>query len=193
MKAYSFVESGCDEEVDEIYLNIKNTFGVTFVPNFFKVLAHHKFLLQGVWNCYEKVLASGDLPLQVKEVIFLYTALENGCNYCSSTHLAVCDMLEFGEDNILALKNDIDKIRPKELQAVLSLVKKVLHAPESINKNDYHELSVMGFSDSEVAEMLCMIHLAKTAVRIALMNGLSDIEPEISEYLKNNSLSTGIA
>ena len=192
MKSYSFIESGSDAQVDELYLKIKNTFGINFVPNFFKMIASHKDVLNGIWSGYANILASGELPLQIKEVIFLFVALEKGCNYCSSTHLAVCDMLEVTSENIKNIKDDLEVVRPEELKAVLMFVKKVVHFPGNVGGEDYQALRDMNFSDSEVSEIHCMVILAHSAVCIALANQLDEVESEISVYLDDHELETGL-
>ena len=193
MQSYTFFSAGIDEEVDALYLKIKNTFGISFVPNFFKMIANHKDVFKGIWKAYENILANGELPLQIKELIFLYTALEKGCNYCSSTHLAVCDMLDVTMNNLEGLKNNIDKVTPKEVRAVLMLVHKTIRLPESITQEDYTELKKLDFSNAEISEILCMTHLANTAVGLALISGLKEIEPEIEDYLKDHNLTTGLS
>ena len=191
-KPLKYVEAGQDSKVDELYVTIKNTFGISFVPNFFKVIAKHHDVFDGIWTAYENILAEGELPLQVKEMIFLYTALEKGCVYCSSTHLAVCDMLNIESKNIHGLKNDLNKVTPKELQVVLKLIQKYIQDPKSILEEDREILKKMGFSDCEISEVICMVHLSYTAVSMALFMNLDDIENEINEYLSDNNLDTGL-
>ncbi len=193
MNKYNYFKQGIDRDVDKVYLKIQNTFGISFVPNFFKLIANNKNILNGIWTAYEKILAGGMIPLHIKEVIFLYTALEKGCNYCSSTHLAVCDMLKVNSVNIDGIKNDIELVTPTELKLILKLTKNIINYTNDTSEgNEIHELIEIGLSKDEISEILCMIHLADTAVSLALSSGLDDIENEISSYLTEKSLATGL-
>lgn len=190
---YALIEASGEDDLQDLYLEIKNTFGISFVPNFFKMMANHHDVLKGLWKAYQKILFDGELPLQVKEVIFLYTALEKGCRYCSSIHLAVCSMLKVGTENLNGIKSDLNEVTPMELQLVLKLVRKVMYHPNDVDENDFQALKEMDFSDMEISEILCMSHLAQVAVGMAMTANLNEIEPEIFSYLKKEQLDPGVS
>jgi len=184
------LEESHSEEISNFYIDIKNTFGITYTPDFFKILANNFTVALGVWEGYKNILASGCLPLQIKEMIFLYVALERKCNYCSSTHLAVCNMVDVNHDNINGLKNDLDLIKPTEIRIVLYFVRDFIKGNSTVLS--LKELNRIGFSEEEVVEIISMITLCNTAVNIALTLEISDIEPEINEYLTECNLQTGL-
>ena len=52
-------EQGADGEVGEIFQEIRSTFGLPFVPNLFKVMAHNPAYLRVSWERVKVVMGPG--------------------------------------------------------------------------------------------------------------------------------------
>ena len=75
-------------EVRAIYDDIKETRGIDWVNNFWKVLAHDPVLLKSTWETIKHVMAPGALDSLTKEMIYIAVSATNGCEYCTYSHTA---------------------------------------------------------------------------------------------------------
>lgn len=83
--------------VREIFADIKQTKGIDFVPNFWRVLATHPPLLDETWTRLKTVMAPGKLDVLTKEMIALAVSATNGCSYCVNSHTAAVKKLGLDE------------------------------------------------------------------------------------------------
>ena len=170
------------------YVEIKNVFGITSVPDFFLALASSSDTFSAAWGAYKEILAGGILPQQIKEIIFLAVALNRRCIYCSSTHLAVCDMIDgISSAEIDALMDDITQLTPQRIQDIVTFAIKYVESPTAITEEDFKNLDEHGISEREVTEIITMAGLAYYAINIAQAMGI-EVETEISEYLAEHNL-----
>ena len=66
----------------EIYEEIKQTFGIDFVPNMYKVMAPKPSYLEANWNKIKMVMrGSGKLDSLTKEIIAVAVSAVMGCQY----------------------------------------------------------------------------------------------------------------
>lgn len=85
-------ESDATGEVAEIYEDIRQTKGIDFVPNFWRVLATNPAHLRLVWQQVktlmhpESIGATSRLEPAVREMIALAVSATNGCSYCVNSH-----------------------------------------------------------------------------------------------------------
>lgn len=79
-------EDQAEARVQEIFADIRQTKGIDFVPNFWRVLATHPPLLEETWNRLKQVMAPGRLDPLTKEMIALAVSATNGCRYCINSH-----------------------------------------------------------------------------------------------------------
>ena len=83
MAAIKMVE---DEEavgrVKDLYEEIKNTFGIDFVPNLYKVMAPNPAYLEANWSKVKAVMIeSENLDRLTKEIIAVAVSAVNSCDY----------------------------------------------------------------------------------------------------------------
>lgn len=81
-------EENSSEEVAAIYRDIRNTFGIPFVPNLFKAIAHHPAYLKASWERVKVVMGPGLIDRKTKEMIAIAVSAANGCDYCVKAHTA---------------------------------------------------------------------------------------------------------
>jgi alkylhydroperoxidase/carboxymuconolactone decarboxylase family protein YurZ len=66
----------------EIYEDIKETLGIDFVPNMYKVMASKPSYLETNWNKIKTVMrGSGKLDSLTKEIIAVSVSAVMGCDY----------------------------------------------------------------------------------------------------------------
>jgi len=68
--------------VNEIYDEIKDTLGIDFVPNMYKVMAPNPAYLEANWNKIQAVMKRpGKLDPLTKEIIAVAVSAVSGCKY----------------------------------------------------------------------------------------------------------------
>ena len=68
--------------VKGIYEDIKQAFGIDFVPNLYRVMATNPAYLEANWNKVKAVMfASGRLDRLTKEIIAVAVSAVQGCQY----------------------------------------------------------------------------------------------------------------
>ncbi len=74
--------------VRAVYDDIKATRKVTWINNFWKVLASHPPTLARIWANVKQVMAPGALDPLTKEMIYIAVSATNNCEYCIHSHTA---------------------------------------------------------------------------------------------------------
>ncbi len=82
----SSIKMICEEEAEgktkEIYGDIKETLGIEFVPNMYKVMASKPGYLEANWNKIKTVMQEpGKLDSLTKEIIAVAVSAVMGCQY----------------------------------------------------------------------------------------------------------------
>lgn len=70
-----------DPIVLRVYDEIKAKFGIPFVPNIFKAMAHVPTALEAKWNSYKALMLHGCLPRLTKELVAIAVSAVNACYY----------------------------------------------------------------------------------------------------------------
>ena len=69
-------------KVKAVYQQIKEQFGIDFVPNLYRVMATNPDYLEANWNKVKAVMfASGKLDRLTKEIIAVAVSAVQGCRY----------------------------------------------------------------------------------------------------------------
>ena len=69
-------------KVREIYEDIKQTLGIGFVPNLYRVMAVKPGYLEANWNKVKSVMVqTGKLDRMTKEIIAVTVSAVQGCEY----------------------------------------------------------------------------------------------------------------
>lgn len=101
-------ESAATPEVQVIYAEIKAGFGLPFVPNLFKAMAHHPGYLRSSWDRVKTIMGPGSLDRRTKEIIALAVSATNGCEYCIDAHDAAVRGLGLGDPEITEIMAVVD-------------------------------------------------------------------------------------
>jgi alkylhydroperoxidase/carboxymuconolactone decarboxylase family protein YurZ len=83
MPAIKMVEEAeAEGRVVEIYGEIKETLGIDFVPNMYKLMAPNPPYLEANWNKVKAVMVEpGELDRLTKEMIAVAVSATNSCEY----------------------------------------------------------------------------------------------------------------
>jgi len=76
-------------EAWEVFQDIRATRKSDFVNNFWRALANDPPRMRSVWQQLKQVMmADGELPPLVREMIYVAVSTANGCSYCVHSHTA---------------------------------------------------------------------------------------------------------
>jgi AhpD family alkylhydroperoxidase len=67
--------------VQRIYQDIRTKFGIPFVPNIFKAMAHVPAALETKWASYHAIMLHGRIPRLTKELVAVAVSAVHGCHY----------------------------------------------------------------------------------------------------------------
>lgn len=83
MAAIKMVEEGdAVGRVKDIYEEIKDTFGIDFVPNLYRVMAPNPAYLEANWNKVKAVMIESEhLDRLTKEIVAVAVSAVNSCDY----------------------------------------------------------------------------------------------------------------
>ena len=95
-------------EIQEVYKDIKNTFGM--VPNLFKAMAAaDPDWLAINWQREKNIMIEeGPLDRKTRELIALTVSIINNCEYCSLAHEAMAGQMGASKDEINHAKRVIE-------------------------------------------------------------------------------------
>jgi len=99
-------EDNATGKVAEIYADIKQTKGIDFVPNFWRVLATNPDHLEIVWTRLKALMHPEDAGRQsrldpvTREIIALAVSATNGCTYCINSHTASAKKLGLDDESL---------------------------------------------------------------------------------------------
>ena len=167
------------------FSEIEQQFGI--VPIFYRFLANCPPLVEAYWQTYQKVIGQGILPINVKELIFLAVARKRQCAYCSSVHLAICDIFNIERQTLDALMSNISKLQPERVAKLISFCLLVMDNPESITEQDYLQLQNYGINRQEVLEALYSVAYANSGIFLAKVTKI-EIDQEVKDYLAEKKL-----
>jgi len=93
-------ESQATGKVKEVFEDIKNSRGITEIPNFWKMLANDPNELERSWNSLKQVMRKGAIDAVTKELIYVAVSITNSCEYCTRSHTAAAKKKGATEDMI---------------------------------------------------------------------------------------------
>lgn len=109
MANVQFVEEpDASPEVSLVYQDIKKTFGLPFVPNLFRAMAHSPGYLVATWNRVKAVMGQGKLDRRTKEMIAVAVSAVNNCEYCVNAHTAALKRLGVTDAELVELMAVVD-------------------------------------------------------------------------------------
>ena len=154
-------------ELKEVYDDIKTTFEINFVPNFFKCQGCNIELLKATWTQVKVVLFTGTVPRGVKEEIIYRISKAKNCQYCSFVHAKFIDELQ-QKIKLLKGENEVELLTADEEEAVNLLVETVLGQKKGVEEN-LAKFETLGFTPQQIPELVA------TASLTLMLNTYADI------------------
>ncbi len=87
---------------------IKQSFGIDFVPNIFKAMANSPDYLELNWARHKAIMPTGQLDRRTKEIIALAVSATNNCEYCINAHTAILKGMGLGDRELTELMAVVD-------------------------------------------------------------------------------------
>jgi uncharacterized peroxidase-related enzyme len=131
---------------------------------------------------YRGLTTRGALPEALKEMIFVAICVAQRCKYCEAAHLAFCSLLSVKPEDLAALTENIDELRPERTRDIVRFSVKCALQPRMMEQADFAKLREHGITDSEIAETVAMCGFAMYAVTVADALRL-DIDPETTKIV----------
>lgn len=101
-------EAEATGKTKEVYKEVKKNFGLAFVPNIFKAMAHNPSYLEATWNRIKIIMGQGKLDRKTKEIIAVAVSATNNCEYCVNAHTAVLKKLGVKDEEIVEVMAVVD-------------------------------------------------------------------------------------
>jgi AhpD family alkylhydroperoxidase len=95
-------------KVKEVYEQIQKAFGLPFVPNLFKAMAHNPDLLEANRGRVGMIMGRGRLDRKTKEMIAVAVSATNNCEYCVNAHTAALNRMGVTDPELLELMAVVD-------------------------------------------------------------------------------------
>ena len=96
-------ESEATGRVKEIFGEIKETFGIPFVPQLFRALGPKPDQLEAVWGQLKRLFGSGSLDVKTKSLAALAVSAAQRCSYFVKIHSIVAKRLGASDEEIAEL------------------------------------------------------------------------------------------
>ncbi len=157
-----------DPEIRSVFDEIIDKAGK--VPAAYRAFAVHPHILQANWNRTKNVLGKGNLPLVLKEAIALRVSTENGCIFCATIHKQNLEKLGQKQETISEIERNSST--DKNLNFVLNFVSTATKNPENLSDNDFENIKSVGYSDSDIVEMLTVMEMYTGYNKIIVALGL---------------------
>jgi len=143
-----------------------------FVPNLYGVLAESPAALEA-YTTLSKIFETSSFDATERQIVYLTTNFENGCNYCMAAHSFLADMQKIDPEVTAALRDGRPIADPK-LNALSQFTAQVHRNRGWVSDADTEAFLNAGYTTAHVIEVLLGVahktlsnyvnHLAKTPV-----------------------------
>ena len=169
-------------DVARIYAEIKRDLQVPVVPNYAKAIAVSPAALAIGWDFQRSFYQHTTLPQSLTAMILFTIAERNNCQYCSAGNEFTCRTLGVDEETLRALAEDLGKVSPQRLQAIVEFALKVSQNPQSLVAEDYERVREQGVTDDELVEIILIAAIGK--YNDTLADALKvEVDPMVAEAL----------
>ncbi len=103
MEAKIAEPSEASEKRQALYAEIKETFGIPFVPGLFEAMGDDPDYLETAWQQVKVVMGPGELTRREKELVAVAVSATNNCSYCITAHTAALRGLGLTDGGVLEL------------------------------------------------------------------------------------------
>jgi uncharacterized peroxidase-related enzyme len=122
------------------------------VPNFFGLMANSPGVLKGYLDL-QTDLASTGLPARLRELIAVYAAAWNECDYCFAAHTAAAKKYNYTDEQLEAMLRG-DPGDDVKLDAALHFVRRLLETHGGVSEGDIATVRAAGYDDAGIAALI---------------------------------------
>ena len=148
-------------DVARIFAEIKRDLQIPVVPNYAKAMAVSPAALAISWDFQRSFYQHTTLPQSLTAMILFTIAERNNCQYCSAGNEFTCRILGVDEETLRALAEDLGKVSPQRLQAIVEFALKVSQNPQGLVAEDYKRVREQGVTDEELVEIILVAAMGK--------------------------------
>ena len=175
-------EEEASGEVARIYSDIKRDMQLPFVPNAAKALAVSPAALAIYWDLIRSFYQHTTLPQSLTAMTLFAIAKTNHCQYCSANHELTCRQLGVDEETLNALVEDLTKMYPQRVRAIIEFAVKASRAPQGLVREDYERVRAQGVTDEELGEIILIAALGKCLDTLADALKI-EVDPAVAQAL----------
>jgi uncharacterized peroxidase-related enzyme len=117
------------------------------VPNFFALMANSPGVLKGYLDLQTDLAATG-LPAKLRELIAVYVAAWNECDYCFAAHTAAAKKFNYTDQQLEAM------LRGESGDAALQFVRRLLETHGGVSEDDLAAVRAAGYDDAAIAALI---------------------------------------
>ncbi len=159
------------DEVKAVYKEISRATG-GWIPNFYKTLALRPPLLEGFWKMQSALIFNGKVSRQHREMVNVFVALKNGCEYCVFHHSALALRVGVRKEKLDAVESYaesplFDAVEKLVLRYADEYLSRAGASPQVIDALRSH------YSEEQLVELDVALAICNLANRF---NGSFDIE-----------------
>ena len=136
----------------ELFELIKSNMWV--VPNILKTMANAPHVVEAYLG-FSQQLKKSSLDPKLVELIALYVATLNQCDYCVSAHSYVAQIMEISTETTVNTR--LGKASDPKIQALLSFVKAVVTKRGRVEADEVAALQDTGYAQAEIVEVAAVI------------------------------------
>jgi uncharacterized peroxidase-related enzyme len=167
-------EAAATGETAELYDEIRDHFGLGFVPDVFQLTSARPSFQRVFWDGYQSMFSEGSLSRETKELIAAFVARDAGCRYCVDAHLLLLELVGGSPEVIAAARVATVEDLPVEprVRALLRVVQRIDTEAYKITEADFGALREVGWNDDELLEAVWTACLFNGIVRLVDTFGL---------------------
>lgn len=147
-------------ELEEVFGKIQKSLNAPFTPHFFKVWGASPESLKGIWPVMDNILTGGKVNRKLKEMIFVAISSLKECHYCESAHHAFCLSIGVTTNQIDDLINKYTCEADEKVKTAIDYAVKLAKNSNSGSQTDFDNLISLGYSESEIMEIIAMSGMA---------------------------------
>ncbi len=148
-------ESDATGRLAEVYAEVKETTGLGFVPDMFRLVSTRPELVEVVLKGYSGIFGQGVLPRETRELISAWTSRVNQCPYCVGTHTFFLQVFGGSEELAEAISTATspdDLPVDERTRVLLRLLTKLSRAAYAITDEDWQVALDAGWSSDDLLE-----------------------------------------
>ena len=142
----------------EAYSEICEVMGVSEPTALFTALSSRPDLTVATWNLFKLLIAKGQLPPSVTQLILLTISARANCAYCEQAHRRALESMGIDSATIDQCLKDPANARVPELHAkIIQFALKAARSPNDITDDEVEKLRHDGLTDGELAETAILV------------------------------------